>query len=425
MINDNKGINVKRGLKAKAELGIYPAPAPTGYINNKYAERGNKTVEEDPERFDTFQKMLLLVVSQKYTPMQALKFATDEWKFRTKEGKKLARSTWYRLLTNPVYAETFEYPVGSGNWYKAAHKPMITDEQFDFLQVILGRKGKPKPKTHLFAFTGLMRCGECGGTVTAEEKWQIICFECKTKFHKGKTTNECPNCHALIENMKKAKILYYCYYHCTKRVNPHCKQKSIDEETLETDIKKTIGDIKIPPEFHDWGLRQVKRVNQSETEFTERILARQQKAYNECLAQISELIDMRAAKEISPEEFLEKKPKLEKEKVKLKKLLDAVDDRATKWHKKADELFDFARDARDKFNNGGLEGKREVLSRLGSNLILEGKKLTINLEETLIPMVEAAKEVNAIHERLEPIKEADRTAQLEAAYSQSPILLRD
>lgn len=38
-------------------------------------------------------------------------------------------------------------------------------------------------------------------------------------------------------------------------------------------------------------------------------------------------------------------------------------------------------------------------------------------------MVEAAKEVNAIHEQLELIKEADRTAQLEAAYSQNPILL--
>lgn len=178
----------------------------------------------------------------------------------------------------------------------------------------------------------------------------------------------------------------------------------------------------IPPEFHDWGLKQVKRVNKNEAEFTNNILATQQKAYKACLEEISELIDMRAAKEITPEEFAEKKPKLEKEKKRLKGLLDDVDDRATKWHKKADELFDFSRDAVDRFNNGGLEGKREILSRLGSNLILKDKKLFINLEETLIPMIEAAKEVKEIHERLEPLEEIDRTSQLEALYSQSPAL---
>src|SRR3989344_9288756 len=97
--NDNKGINVKRGLKAKAERGIFPCQAPTGYVNNKYAERGNKTVEIAPDRFDAVRKMFEIVASQKYTPMQTLKIATDDWGFRQKNGKKLARSTWYHMLT--------------------------------------------------------------------------------------------------------------------------------------------------------------------------------------------------------------------------------------------------------------------------------------------------------------------------------------
>ena len=394
--NDNKGVNVKRGLKAKAEMGIYPAPAPTGYINNKYAERGNKTVEIDPERFDLVKKMFEMVLSQKYTPMQILKIATDNWKFKTKKGKLLARSTWYHMLTNPVYAETFEYPLKSGNWHKAIHAPMITDEQFDFIQTILGEKGKQRPKAHVFAFTGLMRCGECGAMITCEEK---------------------------VKRPKNGKVHRYIYYHCTKRINPNCTQGSIEEKELSKQILKTIGNIKIPPEFHDWGLRQVKRVNQNEAEFTDTILTNQQKAYKTCLEEISELINMRAAKEITPEEFAEKKQKLKTEKNRLKGLLDDIDDRATKWHKKADELFDFARDAMDKFNNGGLEGKRDVLSKLGSNLILKDKKLSTDLEEAFIPMIEAAKEVKKIHERLEPVEQTDRTSQLDTLYSQNPRFL--
>ncbi len=59
---------------------------------------------------------------------------------------------------------------------------MITPEKYDKVQILLGRKGRPRPKKYNFAFRGLIRCGECGAMVTAEEKNQIICSKCKYKF---------------------------------------------------------------------------------------------------------------------------------------------------------------------------------------------------------------------------------------------------
>lgn len=395
--NDNKGINVKRGLKAKAELGIYPAPAPTGYVNNRYAERGNKTVEIDPDRFDIVKKMFEMVLAQKYLPSQVLRIANEEWGFKTKAGRKLSKSGWYYMLNNPVYAETFEYPLKSGNWYKAIHKPMITDEQFDFLQAILGAKGKPRPHTHVFAFTGLMRCGECKASITCEEK---------------------------IKRQKNGNVHRYIYYRCTKKIKP-CSQPCIEEKALSQQILKTLNELKIPIEFHDWALKWLRKQNISEAYDRSKILEMQQKAYKTCLEKIDELIDMRAAKEISPEQFGEKKSKLEKEKKRFEALLVDTGERAQKWLDKADELFTFARDAVKKFNEGTLQDKKHILSRLGSNLLLKDKILTINLEETLIVMKEAAKEAKEIDDRLEPIKGLDRTSQLESLYSQSPRMLRD
>src|SRR5207253_10326690 len=139
-------------------------------------------------------------------------------------------------------------------------------------------------------------------------------------------------------------------YHCTKRVNPDCAQRSIEEDKLETQIKQTLSTIKIPPEFHDWGLKWLRKTNHQVMKTTGMILAGQQKTYNECLASIDELIDMRAAKEITPEEFMQKKAKLEKEKKRLKELLNDTDANVDKWMKKADEEFDFARDASHEFN---------------------------------------------------------------------------
>jgi hypothetical protein len=51
---------------------------------------------------------------------------------------------------------------------------MITEAEYDRVQILLGRNGNPRPQSHLeFAFTGIIRCGDCGRAVTAEEKHQV------------------------------------------------------------------------------------------------------------------------------------------------------------------------------------------------------------------------------------------------------------
>jgi hypothetical protein len=93
---------------------------------------------------------------------------------------------------------------------------MITEAEYDQAQRLLGRKGSPRPKSHFdFPFTGLIRCGECGLAVTAEEKRQVICGNCKFKFA-YRNQNACPRCEMLIEKMAAPRFLHYTYYHCSK-----------------------------------------------------------------------------------------------------------------------------------------------------------------------------------------------------------------
>ena len=70
----------------------------------------------------------------------------------------------------------------------------------------------------------------------------------------------------------------------------------------------------------------------------------------------------------------------------------------------ADDLLTFVRTAEDKFAAGDLELRRQILSTLGSNLILNDRKLSIDLENTLLPMETVAAEVQHIHDRFEPQK---------------------
>lgn len=53
--NDQKGINVKRGIRAKCEMGFRPGPAPIDYFNRAFS--GTKDIIVDPDRGTTVAKM--------------------------------------------------------------------------------------------------------------------------------------------------------------------------------------------------------------------------------------------------------------------------------------------------------------------------------------------------------------------------------
>jgi len=405
-----KGRDVRRGLEQKAKMGIYPAPAHVGYMNDKHAEKGNKKVLIDPERFELVRKMFDLMLTGAYTVPQILRIVNDEWKFKMPPTKKrlvprpMSRVTLYYIFTSPFYYGWFQYPINSkyeipkDNWYKGIHKPMISVAEYDKIQVLLGRKGRPRPKKHVFHFTGIMRCAECGAMITAEEK---------------------------IKRQKNGNIHRYIYYHCTKRTKADCSQGSIEEKQLKAQIRSVINDLRIMPlEFHQFAITWFKKKYEKESKNRDAVLHSQQKAYKLCLKKIDGLIDMRASGLIDDDAFSARMTPLKKEKIRLEESLADIGDRVNRSLKLSEEAFTFVRDAIEKFNKGGLETRRRILSTLGSNLMIKAKKLSIHLENSLIPMKIVSKEVKAIHRRFEPLKNPINKGQMEHLYTQNPILLR-
>ena len=390
-------VDSKRGSKRKAERGWYPSHATLGYTHNPLKRKGEKEIMNDPERYDLVRKMFDLMLTGNYNPPQILKIANENWGLITQNGRKVARSTLYRIFSDPFYYGSFEYPKGSGDWYQGKHEPMITQVEYDRIQMILGRKGKPRPKTHSFAFTGLIRCGECGAMITAEEKNKI---------------------------QKNGNHHQYTYYHCTKRKNPNCPQKSITQKELEAQITAILNKIEIPSEFCEWALEVIKAENKNEADDRNKIIANLQKQYTACVEKADNLIDMRANHLISDEEFINKKSAFTQEKMRLQELLNDSDNRVNNWVENAEKLFNFAQDAKTAFENGSVETKKGILSALGSNLELNDQKLAISVEKPLLLMQEMSFEVKQINQRLEPVKNGLNKRTLGDLYAQSPTLLR-
>ena len=214
--NDNKGVNVERGLRNKCALGWKPSLAPIGYLNQKGDGRTDELIIVDPVR-GQFVKQIFEKVGNQGLSGRAVKRWLDRIGFETRLGKPCALSKIHSTLKNPFYYGEFEFPEGSGIWYKGKHKPLITKELFDKVQKQL----ETAPKTwnkNIFAFKTLMKCGSCGSSVTAEERFRKL---------KGGGYNK------------------HIYYHCRRYLDYECNEPYIDEDDLIKQLIAMIDKISI------------------------------------------------------------------------------------------------------------------------------------------------------------------------------------
>jgi hypothetical protein len=155
---------------------------------------------------------------------------------------------------------------------------MITEAEDDRVQGLRGRKGNPRPKTRFdFAFTGLIQCGDCGSMVTAEDKHQVICGNCRFKFaHRNREA--CPRCKIPIDQMTQPNFLQYTYYHCTRSQNRRCAQKSVTANELEKQIADYLGRIQISERFKTWDIKYLHEHHEKEEKCRNDAILAQQKS---------------------------------------------------------------------------------------------------------------------------------------------------
>ncbi len=220
--NDNRGINVKRGLRTRCEMGLWPTCPPTGYFKEERIDHKGECLA-DPERAPIIKQMFEKVAYEKWSGRKLYHWLKFDLNFRTALGKKhLSLGNIYRLLENTFYYGAFEYPRKSGNWYQGKHTPIITKELFDLTQKQIKNSQLVRKENIEFAFTKIMKCGLCGSGISATEKFK-------------KLKNGSQNRHV--------------YYGCTKAKDKDCKCEYINEIDLIKQLQKLIDklDLKKSP----------------------------------------------------------------------------------------------------------------------------------------------------------------------------------
>ena len=214
--NDNKSINVKRGMRTRCEMGLWPAQPPTGYrkVNDRMAKC---EVEIDPERADVIRQIFEKISYEKWSVSKVHAWLRYDLNFKTHRGFHLSIGNVFKIINNTFYYGRFEFPQGGGIWYEGKHKPIISKELFDETRnsvksQVIKSQGKE------FAFTRIMKCGVCGSGITADEKFK---------------------------KLLNGGVNRYVYYRCTKAKDRDCKNPALNETDLVESLTNMIDTLNI------------------------------------------------------------------------------------------------------------------------------------------------------------------------------------
>jgi DNA invertase Pin-like site-specific DNA recombinase len=355
---DDLRANVKRGNRARFQRGWPNYRPPLGYLN----DRLNKTVVKDPVRFDLLRRAWQLVLTGSLRPMQVLWILNEKWGFRTPKMTRggdlpLSAAVFYHLLHNSFYTGVMR--LKSGEVYVGAYPPMVKQEEFDRVQEILAQAARPRPKHHDFTYTGLMRCGRCGGAITAEE------------------------------HIKPGR--HYIYYHCSRyKGATFCRERVVSETVLESQIVQILAGIRMPAKVLEWVLKQTTRSYEQETELQGKTQRMLESSIAASRKEAENLLSLRLRDIVPDDVYLARKQEIEERTAKLESQHTAPVRSQESLDALTRDTFMFADRMVETFRNGTKVQRRMILETVSYNRELKGRIVRMQLKKPFQFLAEAA-----------------------------------
>ena len=349
---NNLSDEIKKGMIEKAEQGIFPTTAPLGYLNKRIIEgkKDIRFIEMDLVRAPLIEKAFKYYATGAYS-LKKLGDKLYEEGLRTKKGNKVSICVLDVILKNPFYIGKFYY---KGKLYKGTQDPLTSEGVFDLVQMILGTPGSGKFRKHNFTYKGLIKCGECGCSVTAEVQKN------------------------------------YIYYHCT-HYKP-CKQKFYTrEELINEQVVAMLGNLKIPSEIVEAIKESLKNSHKSEMIFHNNILADLKRRLGVYQVRLDKLYDDKVDAKISFEFYQKKQIEYAKERNNILAQIKKYNGANLDYYKTGVNILELATRAKEIFLNRTSEQKRELLSFIVSKCFLEDEKLEFEYKKPFDIIIDRVK----------------------------------
>ena len=338
--------DVKRSNEQKIQNGEWITKAPIGYIG-VYDDKGKRqNIIPDPLRSQYIAKMFEMYA----TGTSSTKKIQQEMeglglKSNCKEPKPIPKSKIHSILKDPFYYGEMRI---NGELYPHKYQPLISKPMFDRVQeVFKGYNKKPfryacKP----FAFRGLIKCADCGCTITAERS--------KNKYN---------------------------YYSCTNFKGVHNKRLYINENELLKPVYSVLRKITLTDRQISRLMTGLKQTDKAKDRFFEASMKTLRAEYDKYEKRKSSLLDKLADEKITQEDYDKKLVEYDTKQTLLNSEMANHQKADKEYYTTVAMILGLAKRAYDIFKSSEPMEKRAFLNFLLQNCKLQGRNLEFTLKK--------------------------------------------
>lgn len=219
----------KKGITGRLKQGLYPWPAPPGYLNNG---RGHvKTV--DPIYGPLVRELFVLYLSGDYS-IRSLEAAMARRGLRNTRGKLVTHHTIEYILANPFYCGLM-WNRTTNELYPGRHEPLISVAEFERIKEIKAGRYTKKVTKHQHTFRRLFHCAACSAILTGERQRQRhVYYRCHTRGCVGHAVTEAAldeSLHQVLANLS------------LKASDVMTMRAAVDDWDFDTEVTRSLASI--------------------------------------------------------------------------------------------------------------------------------------------------------------------------------------
>nr|NGX60467.1 hypothetical protein [Chlamydiota bacterium] len=344
--------NVKRSKEQAAKNGIWIGLAPLGYVHT-VDENDEKTIIPDSERAPLITKLFELYATGNYSLLK-LQEEAEQMGFRSKKGRKIAKSVINEILKNPFYYGTMKTKYGLT---EHRYQPLISEDVYQRVQdVAAGYHKKPhKSVSEPFALRGLITCTKCGCVVTPE--------------------------------IKKKR---YIYYSCTN-AKGNCKRVYVREEPLIDTLSVYFDRISLSEQQISEVTCYLKEIHESESRFHSESLQALRKEQDRIQKRLNQIYDDKLDGLIDEKMYLERVSTYKGRQAEIVEQMGRHEKADQNFYVTANLVMNLASRAWEIFESSEAGEKRQLLDLVFQNLELKDASLSVQVREPFLTMMEFKK----------------------------------
>lgn len=174
----------QKGFYGRLKQGLYPLPAPLGYLDNGTGKVKTIDLVRGP------------LVKRAFELYATARFNFDEIReeiyrlgLRNRRGGKISRNGLTSMFNNPFYLGIIRVEK-TGETFRGIHEPLLRKALFDRVQAVLTGKANIRTLNHTFIFRRLLSCAKCHYSLVGERQKGRIYYRCHSKQCAGTSIRE-------------------------------------------------------------------------------------------------------------------------------------------------------------------------------------------------------------------------------------------